>query len=392
MGDHQPRRPDIDRRRRFRARRNGNFALVGLIACAAAHANSQNEAATAEIIDTAEAADPVADDLGFVILPIPQSNPTTGTGLTLPVVLFYNPDGEGRPWISGIGGLYTDTDSWAAAAFQKAYLQSDRTRITAGAGYGSFNLDFYGVGASAGDRDTPIPIKQEGSGLLISGSTEVAPKLYLGASYRYISIDTTIKTSQIPFPDVVIPDVQRNSTTSALGLVAEYDMRDSELNPHRGTYASFDGYFAREAVGSDFDYEKASLAYNYYWPVGENATVATRVSACYASDGAPFYDLCLYGSSNDLRGYVVGRYRDGAMFVAQAEYRWRFFKRLGLVVFGGTGAVAEEFGALRSDEFLPAGGVGLRIQASKKYDVNVRIDYAVGEDSDGLYLSIGEAF
>lgn len=89
---------------------------------------------------------------------------------------------------------------------------------------------------------------------------------------------------------------------------------------------------------------------------------------------------------------MIGRYRDRALLAVQAEYRWRFFRRWGLVVFGGTGGVAYGFADFRSNELLPAGGAGLRFQASQKYDVNVRVDYAIGEDSDGVYFSIGEAF
>ena len=56
------------------------------------------------------------------------------------------------------------------------------------------------------------------------------------------------------------------------------------------------------------------------------------------------------------------------------------------------GEVADSFYHMNTRNLLPAGGLGLRLQASTTYKVNVRIDYAVGKDSDGLYFSIGEAF
>ncbi len=46
----------------------------------------------------------------------------------------YKPTGAARPWTSGVGGLYTDSKSWAVAAFQKAYLGGDKYRVTAGVG------------------------------------------------------------------------------------------------------------------------------------------------------------------------------------------------------------------------------------------------------------------
>ena len=40
-----------------------------------------------------------------------------------------------------------------------------------------------------------------------------------------------------------------------------------------------------------------------------------------ANGRVPFYDQCLLGMSQDLRGYEAGRYRDRRMLAAQAEYR-----------------------------------------------------------------------
>jgi hypothetical protein len=54
------------------------------------------EEVSREVMETIEPAGKVAQDLGFVILPIPLSNPTIGTGLTLPILLLYDPDGKGR--------------------------------------------------------------------------------------------------------------------------------------------------------------------------------------------------------------------------------------------------------------------------------------------------------
>ncbi len=46
--------------------------------------------------------------------------------------------------------LYTDSKSWAVAAFKKAYLGGDKYRVTAGVGTGVFNVDFFGIGSDAG--------------------------------------------------------------------------------------------------------------------------------------------------------------------------------------------------------------------------------------------------
>jgi hypothetical protein len=41
---------------------------------------------------------------------------------------------------------------------------------------------------------------------------------------------------------------------------------------------------------------------------------------------------------------------------------------------------------------LPAGGLGLRYQLTKRYPMHMRLDYAWGRDGGLLYFSVGEAF
>lgn len=61
-------------------------------------------------------------------------------------------------------------------------------------------------------------------------------------------------------------------------------------------------------------------------------------------------------------------------------------------MFVGTGATGDTVGGLFGADQLRAGGVGLRFRVSRKYPVNVSVDYALGRDSNALYFSIGEAF
>ena len=131
---------------------------------------------------------------------------------------------------------------------------------------------------------------------------------------------------------------------------------------------------------------------NGYRPAGSQATLAWRASLCSVGDATPFYDLCSFGTANDLRGYVAGQYRDHAMYAVQAEYRRHLFWRIGAVAFAGLGEVGPSFKRMTTENLLPSAGLGLRFQASKTYKVNASIDYAWGKDSQALYFAIGEAF
>jgi outer membrane translocation and assembly module TamA len=100
----------------------------------------------------------------------------------------------------------------------------------------------------------------------------------------------------------------------------------------------------------------------------------------------------MYGSGNDLRGYEMGRYRDRASWAAQVELRQHLFGKFGAVAFAGVGGTAPDLGNLDDSKFLPATGFGLRYMANKATGINLRLDYAVGKDTDAFYFSIGEAF
>lgn len=39
-----------------------------------------------------------------------------------------------------------------------------------------------------------------------------------------------------------------------------------------------------------------------------------------------------------------------------------------------------------------AAGVGVRYQLSKQQRLNIRVDFAVGDGSTGVYFNLGEAF
>ena len=57
--------------------------------------------------------------------------------------------------------------------------------------------------------------------------------------------------------------------------------------------------------------------------------------------GRPFQGLASYSGSNRARGYFQGRFIDKQMYVAQAEYRYRFHPRWAINGLGLFGEVAD---------------------------------------------------
>lgn len=328
-----------------------------------------------------------------VTLPIPTSDPTLGTGLTLPVLLLYKPEGSSRPWMTGFGAMVTSSDSWGVGAFQKAYLFDDRLRVTAGLAYADLQLRFYGVGSDAAQRGRSVPIEQRSPVAFVKALWRVAPDTYAGLRLRYNDVRTSVASFSVPDVDLTLPGFERDVRIASLGLSAEVDTRDSEQNPRSGSYGAINADFPREATGSTYDYQVGRAFFNHYRTLDAQRVLALRAMVCSAGGDVPYFSLCQFGAQGDLRGYETGRYRDRSMFAAQAEYRWRFSGRWGVVGFAGVGGVAPKFKDVLAGSVLPSVGIGLRWQASQRYDMNVSADFAWGKDgNEGFYLRIGEAF
>jgi outer membrane protein assembly factor BamA len=185
--------------------------------------------------------------------------------------------------------------------------------------------------------------------------------------------------------------------TVSLGPRFQWDTRDSVFYPRHGFLAEVASDFFSTGLGSKWSYQYYRVGFNKYNALSEHQVLAFRGMTCAAEgDRVPIYDLCLFGTANDIRGYTGGRYQDRRMFATQAEYRLMFpakgfLGKFGIVAFAGVGSVADKFNNL-GDYLLPAGGGGLRFRLLKKYPINFRIDYGQGKDGHTLSIGVLEAF
>jgi hypothetical protein len=146
-------------------------------------------------------------------------------------------------------------------------------------------------------------------------------------------------------------------------------------------------------LGSKYSFETYKLNFNKYWNLAQNQVLASGSFVCFAGGEPPFYGNCIYGTNSQLRGYTAGRYLDRYMFGTQLEYRLVLPKRFGLAGFGGLGEVVPGGNQpFRTKNFLPSGGGGVRFELSKKYHVNLRVDFAQGKDTHTWSMGVGEAF
>ncbi len=323
----------------------------------------------------------------WVIAPIPMANPTIGVGLAVAAIYSFRPfkgDPGSNPSTLGMGGFYTDSDSWAFGGGIKTSLDGDRWRLKLGGASFDLNYDLYGTGGLSSNK---LPVHQSGSGVMFEVQRATARDLFVGL---FVAYGETLFVPKAALPPG-IPPAELEATIATVGLHLESDRRDSEYYPTTGHRAEYRYADQSETMGSDFQYTKQTAAFNDYASV-LGGVIASRLFLCVADGDVPFFDECLYGSGGDLRGYEAGRYRDEAMFAIQVEYRRELAPRWGAIAFVGTGQVMPDFGAVGTNGALPAYGLGLRWNAAPTNHINLRIDYAEGQDGGALYIGIGEAF
>jgi outer membrane protein assembly factor BamA len=276
-------------------------------------------------------------------------------------------------------------------------LHRDRYRIAVGAGKGSLHYPFFGIGSDAGTSGASVDIAQPVSAFLVEPKMRVFRQWYIGPRYHIIKSSVSLDSedssagedgSKPTPPAEDLPTLR----TAALGLRLQNDTRDNRFYPRGGSFLDAKLDFYDDAFGGNRSYRGLQMAYNKYLGWGRKNVFAMHGSICAVWGAPPFYDLCLLGMSQDLRGYEIGRYRDRRFAAIQVEYRRELFWRIGGAVFVGAGEVGETFSDFNGSDIIPGGGVGLRLLLARRSHVNLRVDYAWGKSSNALYVGITEAF
>ena len=225
---------------------------------------------------------------GFLPVPIINSEPAIG-GLALGVGLLYireksstkdtdnqtgKPGKETRkrpPVISGIAGAYSLNDSWLIGVGHRDNWFNDSLRYSGGLGYGSLNLDFYGLGQNELSGDPSIRFNLKSFFL----SQDLKYRLFksdffLGARYFFLNTDSVFDISSI-IP--IIPPKQVDSKDGSLGPVLQYDTRDNIFTPTHGSRVDISAMFHDSTFGGDFTYQRYDVGGFTWLPVHKKVTL-----------------------------------------------------------------------------------------------------------------------
>ena len=283
--------------------------------------------------------------------------------------------------VSGLLAAYATNGSYVFSGFTKLYLNEDQWRITAAAGIGRFNFQYY-------EQESDLPIGSfydyESDFRVIGARLEkqVWNDFYIGAAFGFTR-------SMITFENLLEDDIVQNQ---ALQLSFISDSRSDVYYPRNGHLAKFLTNFRPDWLANENTTYSLELVFNRYFPVRNNKDIiAVRARADIGLGDIEFNEEVIIGRV-DLRGYSDGKYRGERVFTLQGEYRWNFANRWSAVGFGGVATLDGSINESFNWDLYPSIGSGIRFNIFKNDILNIGIDGAWGKDDFNLYFRIGEAF
>ena len=324
----------------------------------------------------------------FVAVPIPMSNPTFGSGLIAGAAYFYPQTKEQKAAqpasLTGIAGAYTDNDSKALAVVQQNYWNNNNWRFTGGLAAADFRLSLLAPEESG---DSPsLDWRVQGYAFIARLSGQLSKGWYVGLQSRFADVEQSLATSDVASASdlSVLPDIR----AAGLGAYVEYDTRDMPTNAFEGRYLKIDALFNSEQLGGNSNYQNYNLTFSAYHRLSKPLVLAWQLRGCLRSGEAPLWDGCTI----NLRGFPATDYLGASSGSGQAEVRWKFHKRWGLVGFAGAGYSRDAYAEQRDREWVPSYGVGVRFTVLPAKRINMRLDYARSKDDDAIHFLVGEAF
>lgn len=287
------------------------------------------------------------------------------------------------------GNIYTNK-TFFTGLFSRFYFREDGWRMKTGIGFGDIKFQtFFEIPSDipaiwSGDENGEfVDYQTRMFFIFVEGTRKVVNNFYMGLrsvySYTYTEFDSEF-----------IPD--ESLRLFGFGVAAEYDNRDNVFYPMHGMNSRFRTLSFLEALGSTTTYSRINFDYNNYFNLGKNAVILGRLYAMISvGDTVPFTGQNVVGR-DDLRGYTNGKYRANQVYDIQAEYRWNFYKKWGMVAFTGVAIATDNFKGENYSGLLPSVGAGLRFKAIPSRKINIGVEAAVGKDDWGVYFRIGESF
>ncbi|MEQ8237866.1 MAG: BamA/TamA family outer membrane protein [Cyclobacteriaceae bacterium] len=326
---------------------------------------------------------------GLIVLPVIFFSPETSLGFGAADIIYFRAGKKPSTKPSSIQNVFVYTLE-NQILFQNpfnVFLNEDKNWMRGELSYFNFPYEYYGIGSdisldSAESYDAEY-LRLELAWLKKHRNLYIGPAVFFDS---YLNINT-IDNGQLE--QQRINGIQ-GGNVFGFGINVIWDRRNNLFCPQAGFY--LEGQLTRyeEKLIGDYPFTNLVLDARKYINAGESWEVGLQLYHQSVMGQPPFYNLARLGGSKQMRGYFNGAYRDHHQTVLQTEVRRYLLKRVVGSVFGGVGAVATDFG--QYNHLLPSYGIGLRYEIDPKEKIRIRLDYAWGQNTQGFYININEAF
>ncbi len=328
----------------------------------------------------------------FSVLPGPFYTPEMEFGIGISAVGLYHvssdPNVEHQPSSITVNGFISSNLSAGVTMSNITFLRGGSQRFELLAEISKTPDVFYGIGHEATSQDSN---KID----FIHDIVRVSPKyyftlhknLYIGFGFDY----QNVRAGEAEMGDIDIATPIELTDNHATGLVVNltYDSRDYVLNPYTGWLFQLDvAHYLAKLSDNEFSTYNTELA-NYIDLEPVPGVLAWQIKGAFTNGDVPWNYLPKIGGASNLRGYIEGRYRDKQAMYSQMEYRLPIYGRTGIVTWMGAASSADEINDIGQD-VLMSYGIGYRFRVKDR--VNLRLDYAVGENESMVYFNVNEAF
>lgn len=251
-------------------------------------------------------------------------------------------------------------------------------------------VKFWGLGYDAADRNPRTKYTRDDCLLDVRYMRRVAGGFSAGASLdlRYAAARSL---DELGAGYIAAAGQRRSAISTGLGVVLEYDTRDSRYRTTKGLCMSLLTEVRPKGLGDcGATLWHIMAVADFYTPLWCGSVLAVDLYGDLWSSATPWLFWPSLGGASRLRGYYTGRYSDRKMITAQVELRQRIRGPFGMCVWGGAGNVFPSHKLIDASKTLPNCGLGFRMEMGPK--AVLRIDYGFGQHSNGLVINVNEAF
>lgn len=337
------------------------------------------------------------DTDSYIFLPALGSSPETGFlfgGLGIYQFKLGNIPSKTRNSSLFLSAIYTLNEQLSTSFLPTIILPNETWIFNGVYAYSYFPELFWGVGNEAFDSEESQfysrKIYSEQTGL-----SKVGENLFFGPTVTWQTVyDIRFENSGGGSVDYSQLNGTSDYSETGLGLNLMWDERDNMVTPTQNHLIKANFTVYPSFLSTLDTYSQLMLDGRKYFDFREEGTSVLALQALMLTNfgNPPVNSMAKLGGQNVLRGYYTGRLRDNHGAQVQAEFRQKVYGNFGMVAFAAAGQVWPDYNSVNLSNTRVSGGLGFRYNLDKKNPTNIRLDIAIGQNSSGMYITIGEAF